>query len=153
MDLVVDLAQLLPPSPQCLLSLTPSMLPLFWHILYRGLFRVGFWPSFPRSLAPPRSVLSPRFPNVLRPWHCWLIVVTQVIAPYLVILRVAKRRALTNKSVSGTVEFIRFKSQGSTDYGDESLPDGDPTDAAEVNGETSGEVVAREESVIEEVPS
>ena len=79
--------------------------------------------------------------------------VTQVIAPYLVILRVAKRRALTNKSVSGTVEFIRFKSQGSTDYGDESLPEGDPTDAAEVNGEISGEVVARDESAIEEVLS
>lgn len=85
--------------------------------------------------------------------HCWLTTVTQVIAPYLVILRVAKRRALTNRSVSGTVEFIRFKSQGSTDYGDESLPGGDPTDEAGVNGETSGEVVAREESVVEEVPS
>jgi hypothetical protein len=54
----------------------------------------------------------------------------QVIAPYLIILRVAKRRALTSESMSGTVESIRFRSQGPTD-GDGSLTDGEPANTTE----------------------
>ena len=76
---------------------------------------------------------------------------TQVIAPYLIILRVAKRRAMTSESISGTAESIRFRSQGSTDD-DESLPDGDPMNATEVNREAVGEYVAVDENGIEEVP-
>ena len=76
---------------------------------------------------------------------------TQVIAPYLIILRVAKRRAITSESISGTAESIRFRSQGSTD-GDGSLPDGDRVNATEVNSEAAGEHVAVDENVIEEVP-
>ena len=63
----------------------------------------------------------------------------------------AKRRAITNESISGTAESIRFRSQGSTD-GDGSLPDGDPVYATEVNSEAAGEHVAVDENVIEEVP-
>ena len=75
---------------------------------------------------------------------------TQVIAPYLIILRVAKRRAITSESISGTAESIRFRSQGSTD-GDGSLPNGDPVNATEVNSEAAGERVAVDENAIEEV--
>lgn len=41
----------------------------------------------------------------------------QVIAPYLVIIRVANRRALTSKMVSGVkgIDSIQFRSQGTTD--------------------------------------
>ena len=74
----------------------------------------------------------------------------QVIAPYLIILRVAKRRAITSESISGTAESIRFRSQGSTD-GDGSLPDGDPMNVTEVNSEAAGEHVAVDENTIEEV--
>ena len=77
---------------------------------------------------------------------------TQVIAPYLIILRVAKRRAMTNESISGTAESVRFRSQGSTDGGG-SLPNGDPVNAAEVNREAAGERIAVDENAIEEVPS
>ena len=76
---------------------------------------------------------------------------TQVIAPYLIILRVAKRRAMTSESITGTAESIRFRSQGSTDGG-VSLPGGDPTNATEVNVEAPGEPSAGNENAIEEVP-
>ena len=76
---------------------------------------------------------------------------TQVIAPYLVILRVAKRRAMTSESISGTAESIRFRGQGSTDGGG-SLPGGDAVNATEVNSEAAREHVAVNENAIEEVP-
>ena len=74
----------------------------------------------------------------------------QVVAPYLVILRVAKQRAMTSESISGITESIRFRNHGSTDGG-WSLPDGDPTDATEVNVEAPGEPSAGNENAIEEV--
>lgn len=49
---------------------------------------------------------------------------TQVIAPYLIILRVAKRRELTSETISGGIDSIRFQSQVTTD-GDGSLADED----------------------------
>ena len=76
---------------------------------------------------------------------------TQVIAPYLIILRVAKRRAMTSESISGITESIRFRSQGSTDD-DGSLPDGNPANWTDVYGGAAGEPVARDENVIGEVP-
>ena len=76
---------------------------------------------------------------------------TQVIAPYLIILRVANRRAMTSKLISGTAESIRFRTQVSTG-GDRSLPDGDPVNATEVISEVTGEHVAVDENAIEEVP-
>ena len=74
----------------------------------------------------------------------------QVIAPYLIILRVAKRRAMTSELISGTAESIRFRSQASTD-GDGSLPDGDPLSSTEWNGEAAGEPGTGDENAIEEV--
>lgn len=76
---------------------------------------------------------------------------TQVIAPYLIILRVTKRRAVTRESISGTAESIHFKSQGSTD-GDGFLHDGDPANAVGENGEASGKPGAGDTFAIEEVP-
>ena len=76
---------------------------------------------------------------------------TQVIAPYLIILRVAKRRAMTSESISGTAESIRFRSQGSTDGGG-SLFDGDTVNETGVNSEAAGEYVSVDENAIEEVP-
>ena len=74
--------------------------------------------------------------------------VTQVITPYLIILRVAKRRALTNESISEITESIHFRSQGSMD-GDGSFPHWDPTNTVEVNMEASGEPVAGDENAVE----
>ena len=76
---------------------------------------------------------------------------TQVIAPYLITLRVAKRREITSESISGTVGSIRFRSQRTTN-GDGTLAYGDCTDATEVNDETVGEVVTWDENAIEELP-
>ena len=76
---------------------------------------------------------------------------TQVIAPYLIILRVAKRRAMRSESTSGTAESIHFRSQGSTN-GSGSLPDVDLANAAEVNAEAPGEPGVGDEYAIEEVP-
>ena len=75
----------------------------------------------------------------------------QVIAPYLIILRVAKRRAITSESISGTAGSIHFKSQGATD-GDRTFSDGDTMNATEVNSEAAGEHVAVDENAIEDVP-
>lgn len=58
---------------------------------------------------------------------------------------------MTSESISGAAESIRFRSQGSTD-GDESLPDWNPMDSTEVNGEAPGEPSAVDENTIEEVP-
>jgi hypothetical protein len=69
----------------------------------------------------------------------------------LIIIRVAERRAVTSDSISGSLESMRFRSQGSTD-GDGTFPDEDPTNATEVNGKALGELSAKDENVIEEVP-
>ena len=75
----------------------------------------------------------------------------QVIAPYLIILRVAKQRAMTSESVSGTVASIRFRSQVSTDGGGSLLDEG-LTNSTEVNVEAPGELGAGAKCAIEEVP-
>ena len=77
---------------------------------------------------------------------------TQVIAPYLIILRVAKRRAMTSEWISGNVETIRFRSQGLVGGGG-FLPDRNSMNATEVDVEDPGEPTAGNEDVIvEEVP-
>lgn len=76
---------------------------------------------------------------------------TQVIAPYLIILRVANQRALTSDTITGSIGSIRFRSQATTD-GDGSVPDGDLVTSVEVNGEAPGELGARAEDAIHEVP-
>ena len=84
--------------------------------------------------------------------YCCLIVVAQAIASYMITVRVASRRALTSDSISGSIDSIRFRSQGSTD-GDESLaPDVDLTNTAEVNGEAPNELGAGTGDAVEGVP-
>ena len=58
---------------------------------------------------------------------------------------------MTSESISGSVESIRFRSQGSAD-GDGSLPDGDPTNTLEGNSEAPDELATGDENAIEEVP-
>lgn len=80
---------------------------------------------------------------------------TQVIAPYLIILRVAKRRALTSEMVtsgSNNVGSIRFASQATTN-GNPSVLDGDPICSTQTNGKATDEVGMRGENGIEGVPS
>ena len=105
------------------------------------------------------------FPGVLCPLHVCVVFIicdallvllsnhgcAQVIAPYLIALRVAKRRALTSETISGTAGSIRFRSRGSTN-GDGTLAYGDCTDTTEVNDETVGEIVTWDENAIEELP-
>ena len=69
----------------------------------------------------------------------------------MITVRVASRRALTSDSISGSVDSIRFRSQGSTD-GDESLaPDVDLANTAEVDGEAPSGPGAETGDVIEGV--
>lgn len=75
----------------------------------------------------------------------------QVIAPYLITLRVAKRRAMASELISWSAESIRFKGQGSTDIG-ETTTDGGPDYTTEVNDEACGELGIRDENAINEVP-
>ena len=76
----------------------------------------------------------------------------QVIAQYLIILRVANRRALTSESITGTIGSIHFRSQLTTDD-ERTIPDGDSTNSMEVNNEASGELGAGTEvDVMEETP-
>ena len=64
--------------------------------------------------------------------------VKQAIAPLLIILRVANRRALTSNTVtSGGIGSMRFWSQGESTVGGEPLADGDHSNTTDtVNGET-----------------
>ena len=88
-------------------------------------------------------------------WVPWTLLFnhgcTQVIAPYLIIIRVAKQRALTSESISGSIGSIRFRSQGSAD-GDGSLPDEDPTNTLGENSEAPGELATGDENAVEEIP-
>ena len=102
-----------------------------------GTIQVRFVSTFPDALRPCTSPSDYGY--------------TQVIAPYLIILRVAKRRAVASETISGTGESIRFRSHGSTDD-DEPVPDGEPVNLTEVNGEAAGEIIARDENAIEEAP-
>jgi hypothetical protein len=83
-------------------------------------------------------------------------VYTQVIAPYLIILRVANRKALTSETISGASESIRFRGQSQATTDDaRTLPDENDVDSMEVNGvgEAPGGLGAGAEGVIEEIPS
>ena len=77
----------------------------------------------------------------------------QVIAPFLIILRVANRTAVTSDSISsGNSDSIHFRSPGqSTDDG-RTVPDGNPVFSPGVSGEAPGEVGIVVEDIIEEVP-
>lgn len=76
----------------------------------------------------------------------------QVIAPFLIVLRVAKRTALTNQAiVSGNIGSIRFKSQGESTSSGGALPDGNLTSSVDTNGDIPGDLGAGAENTIDEV--
>ena len=73
----------------------------------------------------------------------------QVIAPFLIILRVADRRALTSETiVSGNIGSIHFRSDERETESSETLPDQSPVGSVDASGETPGV-----EATIDEVPS
>ena len=77
----------------------------------------------------------------------------QVIAPFLIILRVANRTAVTSDSISsGNPDSIHFRSQEqSTDNG-ETVPDENPVGSPGMSGEAPGEVGGAVENIVEDVP-
>ena len=79
--------------------------------------------------------------------YSWL----QVIAPYLIILRVANRRALTSEKSSGASSSVRFKGQW-TRSSEGSLPEGDSINLTEVNGKSQGRLGAGADDTTVEVP-
>ena len=77
----------------------------------------------------------------------------QVIAPFLITLRVANRKALTSEMVSsGNLGSIHFRSQGRSKDDIGTLPDGNPADSMETNGEAPCGLGFGTETTIEEVP-
>ena len=79
----------------------------------------------------------------------------QVIAPFLLVLRIANRTTLTDEgTVSGNLDSIRFNSMGGSTGVDRTIPDGNPIDSTlDVHGETPGEYTVGEEGIIEETAS
>ena len=74
----------------------------------------------------------------------------QVIAPFLIILRVANRRALTSDIItSGATSTILFGSQGESTDDDGTLTDGDPIFRVEAIGEIPNELGTEAENVVE----
>ena len=58
---------------------------------------------------------------------------------------------MTSESISGSIGSIQFRGRGSMD-GDGFLPDGDPANWTEGEGEAPDELLAGDQSAIEEVP-
>ena len=54
----------------------------------------------------------------------------QCIAPFLIVLRVANRTALTSNIVSGNITSIRFRTRGESTGGDQTLSNGNSTHSA-----------------------
>ena len=78
----------------------------------------------------------------------------QVIAPLLVILRVANRRALTNDSIApGNLSSIHFTGQGESMDGNGIVPGENPTSLTEANNpDTPSEYSTKAENTIDETP-
>jgi len=80
-----------------------------------------------------------------------VLVETQVIAPFLIILRVANRRALTSSTiVSGNVDSIQFRKSTNCNG---TLPDDDPTNSTGIHGLTHDEPGIEVETPLAAVPS
>lgn len=78
---------------------------------------------------------------------------TQVIGPFLIILRVANRTAVTTDAGSGRLSSIRFGSKEESTESDGSSADETSGDSAEGYGETHGEVsLVGTENGVEEAP-
>lgn len=94
-------------------------------------------------------MLSLLFPGALHLWTLSNHGGGQVIATFLIVLRVANRSALTSEAVaSGDLGSIHFRSGGGSTGGGETLPDpGHSMSHMEMNGETSGELDVGVETV------
>lgn len=66
----------------------------------------------------------------------------QVIAPFLIMVRVTNRSALTSDMVTESGGSIHFMSRGTLASGGVTHPDGDPMDSIDANGKISGELGA-----------
>ena len=74
----------------------------------------------------------------------------QVIAPFLIILRLANRSALTSDAiVSGNIGTIEFRSQGRSGVSDVTVPDVYPMCPTEAGKECPGELSAGAEKTID----
>lgn len=145
------------PSSLCSSSLAPFTLLILSYILARG--APGTTSQIFSSQSCPRLrfvVFFLRFPPYCSVEIRLLNHDAQVIAPFLVVLRVANRSALTNNSiVSGNLNLgsIRFGGQGKSTGANRTLSDGFPVSSMEMNAETSGELGVRVETIVDEVPS
>lgn len=77
-----------------------------------------------------------------------------MIAPFLIILRVANRNALTSEAIAsgGNIGSIRFKSRRELTSGNGTLPDTNPVSSVETVGEAPCEFGTATDDMIEEVP-
>jgi hypothetical protein len=93
------------------------------------------------------------FPDVLQPRNVVSDGDKQVIAPFLIVLRVANKRALTSETVvSGNIGSMHFKSQErSAMTGSETVSGGVPVSSLDASGETTVEYSDRDETAIDEV--
>lgn len=76
----------------------------------------------------------------------------QVIATYLIILRVADRRALTRDTISGNAAPARFRSQGRSTGHVETIVNRHPMSSMDRCRDAPGEPDVEAENTIEEVP-
>lgn len=78
----------------------------------------------------------------------------QVIAPFLVVLRVANQTSFTNDAVvPGNVGSLHFRSEETSTGYDGTFTDGNPTSSMVIDRETPDQLNSEAESVIEHVPS
>src|ERR1700753_412888 len=99
-------------------------------------------------------------PSLLSPTHynVWMLLSNyhdgQVITPYLIILRVANRRALTSEAISGVgnADSIRFNSFERTTGDDGIIYDGSPMNSMGTNRDPPVGIGFVVEDPIEEVP-
>ena len=106
---------------------------IFWPILAETQVRAGFYHNFGKQWSDHGD--------------------EQVIAPFLIIPRVANQTAFTsNATAPGTVGSIRFKSQQKSTNFDESLPGGSLVSSVEASGETTAGFGVWAEDAIDEVP-
>ena len=64
----------------------------------------------------------------------------QVIATFLIILRVANRSSLTSQTITGSNNSIHFRRQGNSTGRNEPLSDTYPMSPMGTNGKTTGEI-------------
>ena len=92
------------------------------------------------------TFMSSCLTTILR--QCCLITVEQVIAPFLIIIRVADRSAITSDTLSGSTGSNQ-SSQGGLASSNEIPPDGSPTASVDAPGKTPGELGIEVETVVD----